>query len=81
MVNHTSVCQGDLVCPRCGRRMCQNCVTTFKFDTLPFNEGHEGECLICSGMYEDDEIGLFPIPGVQEQVKVFSIKKRMLRFR
>lgn len=43
VINHISVCKGDMICPRCGRRMCKNCVTTDRPGTVRHNPGHYGE--------------------------------------
>ena len=59
-INHKSVCSGDLICPRCGRRMCINCVTEKRPGVNPYKSGHEGECIICSEMYKEEEIKLWP---------------------
>jgi hypothetical protein len=67
-LDHISVCRGNLVCPRCGRKMCRGCTTyTNKGRETGFTKnsgehlkGHIGECLICSEMYTEDHIILHP---------------------
>jgi len=59
-IDHLSVCKGNLNCPRCGRRMCNGCTTEDRRDVLPHKRGHKGECLICSGMYTEGTIILYP---------------------
>ncbi len=65
MIDHASVCRGDLTCPRCGRSMCGGCVTKDSKNQLPHNAGHDGECLICSGMYKEEDIALWPIRDIE----------------
>lgn len=76
-IAHMSICPGDKLCPRCGRRICQNCTTHDKKGTHPHSPGHEGECLICSEMYDEAEIVLYPDANkVKEaQDKLAELKK------
>ena len=60
MIEHIECCAGDLICPKCGRRMCKNCVTTVA--TLSGRREHLGKCLICSEAYFEHEIHLWPRP-------------------
>jgi hypothetical protein len=60
-LNHGG-CKGDLICPRCGRRMCSSCVTSDRPTSRKHEPGHKGECLICSKMYLESEIKLWPTP-------------------
>jgi len=72
-IDHLSMCPGDKLCPRCGRRMCQNCTTHDGERTYSHAPGHEGECVICSEMYKETEIILYPdarkVKEVQEKLK------------
>ena len=55
-IDHKSRCKPYLTCPRCGRPMCDCCITTDLANELPHNKGHKGECLICSGMHKRENI-------------------------
>jgi hypothetical protein len=59
-LDHRSTCKGDVICPRCGRRMCVGCTTKDEKGELFHTKGHAGECLICSGMYTEKGIILYP---------------------
>ena len=71
IIDHLGVpghgCNGLQICPRCGRRMCDGCKTWTDDGKDPSNKphesGHKGECLICSKMYTEDQIKLWPKPA------------------
>jgi hypothetical protein len=57
-LDHLSACRGNLVCPGCGRKMCEGCTT--QDNEMFAKKGHKGECLICSGMFTEEGIILHP---------------------
>ncbi len=68
-INHKSQCVPTLTCPRCGRPMCDNCVTHDAEWEVPHKKGHKGECLICSGMHEREYIILHDSVSEREAKK------------
>jgi len=53
-INHLSVCRSSKICKKCGRIGCSGCI--FTETTTP----EKGLCVICSGMYTEDQISLHP---------------------
>ena len=53
-LNHYGSCSGDLICSKCGRKGCFNCLFIGKYKSL---------CLVCSGKYKEGEILLYPVPA------------------
>ena len=50
-LDHKRVCTGKMTCSECGRPVCRGC------------SNEAGKCLICSGMYKEENIILHPIPN------------------
>ena len=56
ITNHKDVCEGDKICKICGRKGCANCIS------YATNITHGGKCVICAGLYTEDEINLYDKP-------------------
>lgn len=80
-LNHRSVCRGNLVCPRCGRKMCEGCVTEDKKGEMKHGKGHKGECIICSGMWKEEDVILHPAKRKSEKkIGIYSERRyRLIR--
>jgi len=74
-LDHRSHCRGDRKCPGCGRLMCEGCTTMDRPEELRHNEGHKGECLVCSGMYAEKDIILHPVSLLRANFP----KRRLIR--
>ena len=58
--HHREVCIGDKICKICGRKGCGGCIHTRSRALQAQRPEIEGMCIICSGLYKEEEILLFP---------------------
>ena len=60
VLKHIVKCSGTITCKVCGRRGCIYCIRTRVASRIARKPETQGMCLICSGIYKEDEILLYP---------------------
>jgi len=62
VINHKSICPGNIKCKKCGRLGCNGCIHNSR-QSGEFGEFEkDGLCLICSGQFTEEYINLHPVP-------------------
>jgi len=67
-LDHLPVCRRNRVCKKCGREGCDGCILHNDYhreSDYMYPPEKVGLCVICSGMYTEDEISMHP-PKNQE---------------